>query len=92
MPNGLRLTALTAASFGVLYLRGYAMTWLLVLNFACAAECGSLTKFTFPRYASQEACTQAGNVWMRPEANPMNALRGFGCYQGSVPPVSMHRD
>jgi hypothetical protein len=68
------------------------MTWLLVLNFACAAECGSPTKFTFPRYASQEACTQAGNVWMRPEANPMNALRGFGCYQGSVPPLSMHRD
>ena len=69
------------ASFGVLYLRGYAMTWLLVLYFTCAYECGYPTHVTFHRYASQEACTQAGNVWMSPAANPMNALRGFSCHQ-----------
>ena len=81
MPNGLRLTALTAASFGVLYLRGYAMTWLLVLYFTCGYECGYPAHVSFPGYATQEACTAAGNVWMSPAANPMNALRGFSCHQ-----------
>ena|GEM_PF-5688985 len=28
------------------------MTWLLVLNFACAAECGSPTKFTIRKSGS----------------------------------------
>ena len=67
------------------------MTWLLVLYFTCGAWCGSPTQVTFPGYASQQACTQAGNVWMDPAANPMNALRGFGCYQRSTSPVSSYR-
>ena len=75
MPDGLSIFQ-RALSEG-----GYAMTWLLVLYFTCAYECGYPTHVTFPGYASQEACTQAGNVWMSPAANPMNALRGFGCRQ-----------
>jgi hypothetical protein len=63
------------------------MTWLLVLYFTCAYECGYPTHVTFPGYASQQACTNDGNLWMSPAANSMQVLRGFGCYQGSVPPV-----
>ena len=68
------------------------MTWLLVLYFTCAAECGYPTHATLPGYASQEACNNAGSVWMSPAANPTQALRGFGCYQRSTSPVSSYRD
>ena len=57
--------------------KGYAMTWLLVLYFTCAAECGHPTHATLPGYASQEACNDAGSVWMSPAANPTQAVKGF---------------
>jgi hypothetical protein len=68
------------------------MTWLLVLYFTCAWECGYPTHVTFRGYASQEACNNAGSVWMSSAANPTQALRGFGCYQRSTSPVSSYRD
>ena len=80
------------------------MTWLLVLYFTCAWECGYPTHVTFRGYASQEACNNAGSVWMSPAAKTqavkglagpfwvvdanLAVMRGFGCYQESVPPVS----
>ena len=72
--------------------KGYAMTWLLVLYFTYGYECGYPAHVSFRGYATQEACSAAGNVWMSPAANPRNDLRGFGCYQRSTSPVSSYRD
>jgi len=30
-------------------------------------------------YASQQECTEAGNVWLSPNANPMQAVASFTC-------------
>jgi hypothetical protein len=56
------------------------MSWILVLYFNCAAGCGEPLSVALPlAYASQQECTQAGNVWLSSSANPTQAVASFTC-------------
>ena len=56
------------------------MSWTLVLYFACAVGCGGPASVTLPFvYVTEQECTEAGNEWLSPDANPMQAVASFTC-------------
>ena len=56
------------------------MGWILVLYFTCGEGCGWPISLALPlTYASQQECTEAGNVWLSPSANPMQTVASFTC-------------
>jgi hypothetical protein len=56
---------------------GWAMNWILVLYFTCLVDCGPLRPgpLTVRPYATQQECMEAGNMWVKPNANPAS----FAC-------------
>jgi hypothetical protein len=62
------------------------MSWILVLYFNCGVGCADTASVTVPRvYATQQQCTDAGNVWLR--ANPTRTVASFACNNGTPPKV-----
>ena len=60
------------------------MSWKLVLYFTCGFGCGDPISAALPQtYATQQECTAAGNLWLSPNANPMQAVANFNCNNGS---------
>ena len=60
------------------------MSWILILYFTCAVGCGEPASLTLPFvYDTEQVCTEAGNVWLRPKANPTRTVASFSCGNGS---------
>ena len=56
------------------------MGWILVLYFTCGEGCGWPISLALPlTYASQQECTDAGNVWLSRKANPTRTVASFAC-------------
>jgi hypothetical protein len=56
------------------------MSWILILYFNCGANCGEPVSLTLPFvYVTEQECTEAGNVWLSPKANPMRTVASFAC-------------
>ena len=56
------------------------MSWILVLYFTCGVGCADTASVALPlAYASQQECTEAGNVWLSPNANQMQTVASFSC-------------
>ena len=58
------------------------MHWILVLYFtACGVDCGGHPPGTLTGgfYATQQECTEAGNMWVTPNANPTHSRASFAC-------------
>jgi hypothetical protein len=56
------------------------MGWILVLYFTCGVGCEEPASVALPMtYATQHECTEAGNVWLSPNANPMQTVASFTC-------------
>jgi hypothetical protein len=54
------------------------MSWILVLYFTCGVNCGEPISVVLPlTYASQQECTDAGNAWLSPNANPTQTVASF---------------
>jgi len=53
--------------------------WILVLYFTCTVDCSkpATAPFTLSpgSYATQQECMEAGNMWVKPKANPAS----FAC-------------
>ena len=59
---------------------GLTMSWILVLYFTCGEGCGELVSVALRQtYATQQECTAAGNVWLSPNANPVQTVASFTC-------------
>ena len=64
------------------------MSWILVLYFTCGVNCGEPISVVLPlTYASQQECTEAGNVWLSPNANPTRTVASFACNYVTSPKV-----
>ena len=60
------------------------MSWILVLYFTCEVGCGAPVSVALPyTYATQQECTEVGNVALIANANPTQALASFSCGNGS---------
>jgi hypothetical protein len=56
--------------------------WTLTLIFAC---CGMPLSVALPNsYPSHQACDDAGKVWLKPEANPVHAVKRYSCARSTV--------
>jgi hypothetical protein len=56
------------------------MIWILVFYFSCGAGCGGPASVMLPFvYATEEECTQDGNVWLSRNANPTRTVASFIC-------------
>jgi hypothetical protein len=54
--------------------------WILILYFTCGVGCADTASVALPLiYASQQQYTEAGNVWLTPNANPMQTVASFTC-------------
>jgi hypothetical protein len=51
--------------------------WVLTLVLALGGEPPTADIPT--RYATLQACRNAGAIWLKPEANPMHTVRSFYC-------------
>ena len=61
-------------------MRGLTMSWILVLYFTCGEGCGEPVSVALPQtYATEQGCKEAGNVWLSPNANPMQTVASFTC-------------
>ena len=62
------------------------MNWILVLYFTCGVGCAEPASVTLPFvYATEQGCTEAGNVWLRQNANPARTVASFACNQVKGP-------
>ena len=56
------------------------MSWILILYFTCAVGCGGPASVTLPFvYVTEQECAQAGNMWVKPNANPTHSRPSFAC-------------
>ena len=56
------------------------MGWIVVLYFTCGVGCAEPASVMLPlAYATQQQCTEAGNVWLSPSANPTQTVASFTC-------------
>ena len=56
------------------------MSWILVIYFTCGEGCGAPVSIALPQtYATEQGCKEASNVWLSPNANPMQAVASFTC-------------
>ena len=56
------------------------MSWTLILYFTCGVGCAEPASVMLPlAYATQQQCTEAGNVWLSPSANPTQTVASFTC-------------
>ena len=56
------------------------MSWILVLYFTCRLGCGEPASVELPFvYVTEQECTEAGNVWRSPKANPTRTVASFAC-------------
>jgi hypothetical protein len=54
--------------------------WTLIIYFSCAVGCGEPASVALPvAYATEQGCTDAGNVWLSRNANPMRTVASFAC-------------
>ena len=64
------------------------MSWLLILYFGCGVGCGGPLSVTLPFvYVTEQECTEAGNVWRSPKANPTRTVASFACNSVTRPKV-----
>ena len=64
------------------------MNWILVLYFTCGVGCTEPASVTLPFvYATEQGCTEAGNVWLSPNANPTRTVASFACNYVTRPKV-----
>jgi hypothetical protein len=63
------------------------MSWLLILYFTCGVGCAEPASVTLPLvYVTEQECTEAGNVWLSPNANPTRTVASFACNYVTPPP------
>jgi hypothetical protein len=56
--------------------------WILTLIFAC---CGMPLSVTLPEsFPSHQMCEEAGSGWLKPESNPVGAVKRFNCSRSGV--------
>ena len=57
------------------------MIWKLVVYFTCGVSCGEPAPGTMTGgfYAARQECTEAGNMWVKPNANPTHSGPSFAC-------------
>ena len=64
------------------------MNWILVLYFTCGVGCAEPASVTLPFvYATEQGCTEAGNVWLSRNANPARTVASFACNYVTRPKV-----
>jgi hypothetical protein len=54
--------------------------WMLVIYYTCRVGCADPASLALPVvYATEQECREAGNAWLKPNANPTNGVASFAC-------------